>query len=1101
MSHYYDDREHQAFDRYLQPRSKSFLPSTIKRRLIMAFRSIYTTALVLVALYQYEWGNVSTYLSPVLASTSATFSIGEFLQSFAQLTYGTILGTLLGTGIAYTYRQPALLLFLLFICLIFINSSSFFTQSGKVNGNLNLILTVLWPSVTNGELMGVKAILSALPVPFMPYIITCFTLLFPVPTLAIQAARVKAESICQELSSINIVLVRGFIAQDFHDMYDADFDNLYRRVSEELQELKSLNEHSKYEILIFPYLEDRTRVLSQFYDLALRLLNEYAGLRAMLSLLKNNYTQSKFVEAMSVSLDDIAAEIAIAMRLICEEVAYFETPESYMLSLPRRFLVRHSSIVEGRRVNSEQEETIRRRKGSSTLGCSWLWDASSILIMRRKNEMFRRKIHGTHVAFDETDVPIFEEYIPRDLSPRQRAEASISNSSPDFQLVLNPLHEADIERMDFDSHHHGDSNDGSVPVVEKPSPQLLRERRQKQFKETMTRLDEAKENMVDAFTTTYNFFIQAPHRDSQMMDSSTHSFSMDLSNETPKADSLHKLVSRRSTGRLFDDTKAFADDNHSIRNLNPRSAYVHRLSEIIRSINGFDAVFTTNHDAYLYQRLPKQLYESCENWWISVFVTCMLYLSSVKDFAVTLSSTAFQWSAISMTSIFASLYSLWEVLKPYKQAIKIAAAIVLTAVLVVAPNQSTKQQQDGLSAVLIIAFIRQDNTSSSFLVGYQRLEGTVIGAVYAFTTYNTFQCQKYPDGCPSGITIPVLLIWLGICSFFRDGPRHGYAAMVAGFTPIVLFIGPTSVTTDGAWSRVERTFIGVAIYLIIDNLILPTRTSSNIRRGVLSGLDETVNMFNELIESVKQLVNLSEDKMTTSIEFAETHLQQAHIHVEELGKILSQQSTYLGLVMHDPVIWQRPFPITPYTNLIDCFQRLLAAARDVEHGAESLAKILNEISTATGYSLSQAMPPNNQQYHFYQFMSKRIFAVVDRTNAALRMTCTALHRVYENDELRTDLSPLLTISRYFDRLLREVDNKFQDLFLDGSVPVAVTAESSTSATSLSVATVTDNSNRHDSYFLLAWQNIFESLCAMLNVIAELGQLLHRVRNIEAVNAT
>jgi hypothetical protein len=24
------------------------------------------------------------------------------------------------------------------------------------------------------------------------------------------------------------------------------------------------------------------------------------------------------------------------------------------------------------------------------------------------------------------------------------------------------------------------------------------------------------------------------------------------------------------------------------------------------------------------------------------------------------------------------------------------------------------------------------------------------------------------------VTTPVLVIWLGICAFFRDGPRHGY---------------------------------------------------------------------------------------------------------------------------------------------------------------------------------------------------------------------------------------------------------------------------------------------------------------------------------------
>ena len=62
----------------------------------------------------------------------------------------------------------------------------------------------------------------------------------------------------------------------------------------------------------------------------------------------------------------------------------------------------------------------------------------------------------------------------------------------------------------------------------------------------------------------------------------------------------------------------------------------------------------------------------------------------------------------------------------------------------------------------------------------------------ATTTSSTNQ------GCPASTTIPVLILWTFVCAFFREGERRGYAALVAGFTPIVLFLGPVTGTVEGS---------------------------------------------------------------------------------------------------------------------------------------------------------------------------------------------------------------------------------------------------------------------------------------------------------------
>ena len=43
----------------------------------------------------------------------------------------------------------------------------------------------------------------------------------------------------------------------------------------------------------------------------------------------------------------------------------------------------------------------------------------------------------------------------------------------------------------------------------------------------------------------------------------------------------------------------------------------------------------------------------------------------------------------------------------------------------------------------------------------------------------------------------MLLLLLLLLSLLRQGERRGYAALVAGFTPIVLFLGPVAGTVEG----------------------------------------------------------------------------------------------------------------------------------------------------------------------------------------------------------------------------------------------------------------------------------------------------------------
>ena len=77
-----------------------------------------------------------------------------------------------------------------------------------------------------------------------------------------------------------------------------------------------------------------------------------------------------------------------------------------------------------------------------------------------------------------------------------------------------------------------------------------------------------------------------------------------------------------------------------------------------------------------------------------------------------------------------------------------------------------------------------------------------------------------------------MICWVSFCCLFREGPRHGYAAVVASFTPLVLLDSATGVIgLNRTWSRIQETFLGILIYLAIDNLILPYRMYPILKSG------------------------------------------------------------------------------------------------------------------------------------------------------------------------------------------------------------------------------------------------------------------------------
>ncbi len=229
------------------------------------------------------------------------------------------------------------------------------------------------------------------------------------------------------------------------------------------------------------------------------------------------------------------------------------------------------------------------------------------------------------------------------------------------------------------------------------------------------------------------------------------------------------------------------------------------------------------------------------------------------------------------------------------QAYKVALAVTVASLLPIY-NFFPSLLGRGFWTALVVALIRQENATSSFLTSYQRLEGTVIGSIFAFMMYEIFQCNDSASNtfCIQrfGVQIVVLIIWLFVCGLFRDGILHGYSATVAGFTPMVLLLNPSYLGLDAAFSRIEETFIAIVIYLAVDLLIFPQRIYPKVKISVLTCIKQCRFIVNETIQAVEILMKFEEfalrDKLTNhnhDNNLAAKGKEKSHDYGEKLKKV------------------------------------------------------------------------------------------------------------------------------------------------------------------------------------------------------------------------
>ena len=152
-------------------------------------------------------------------------------------------------------------------------------------------------------------------------------------------------------------------------------------------------------------------------------------------------------------------------------------------------------------------------------------------------------------------------------------------------------------------------------------------------------------------------------------------------------------------------------------------------------------------------------------------------------------------------------------------------------------------------------------------------------------------------------------------------------------------------SVEGAWLREEAMFLGVGIYLVVDNAILPFRTDRALRVGFVTCTEEARAVLAEARQAIAALVhadfNPDPDTDRSSsppwrarlaaatpahypldFDLCFARLDACDAAVTRLAALVAKQGVGLKAVVHEPVILGAPFPVTEYTALLGQFVKV-----------------------------------------------------------------------------------------------------------------------------------------------------------------------------------
>lgn len=884
-------------DKLLQARNHfgTIIPLKVRRKVALGLRTAWTFFLCILLIQFWTWSPVGMYISPVISVMSSCMYLGLWQENMFKVFYGTVVSAAIGVVVGLAYETKPLQIAMFFLAVVWIGRMPGWDRLAIVLGTLSFMLGAVWPNLTLGKVTGIKSYYTVMAIQFIPYLITGISLLFPRPALATYHARFQALLICRKLSHMITAVIKSFLSYDDMDVCCAEFDQYHTEIIADLATLKTLTRHVDYERLIFPSISGMPPALQLLIEIVEIIVEELVGMKEMVKRITFNKTHERFTERQRADLITIAQEMEIALAIIGEHFDSFDPWKGFVPDIVRRvwgyvfkcecwedhshaLRLRMSKFMNIPTAQELLQHHLHHRHGSSTSHLSRP-HGKSLEEMQEVEEMphysfmkvdveddastMEAGLHHNHEAHKHTNR---HEQRAHSLPP-PTGQQPPSLDHPHSRSISGPIILDHHRTISQTSHISALSHASNASIVESEGANSM----QSLFHETMYRLSKARSRLLYHYSEVRREYVFHPggneeidhpevlaSRATEAMTSlireertyteeklrTLSSVGWDSLHSSPRKESdpkseVENEIKRQNLVKLSvkEETKRL-----SLRNFGSRGAYMHRISMVVEYVASLQHTLVSHDQSF---DLPRFVW-GCIYPFLSYFPEVFLSLIGAARYC--------RDQFYASSSVFEFLYDVISVfLSTYSPAMKVAATLSLcTSVLIF--ELMPFLYHGGLWMSLVVIIIRQDIISSSFLTSAQRLEGTVIGSMYAFLVYTVFSCDS--KQCGYWVNIPSMVLWVFVCGCFRDGIQHGYSATVASFTPIVLILGQNGNTMSGAWGRIEETFIGIAIYLIIDNLFFPKRIYSSVKSSVLQCIEHSRAVFSECVKGVQYVVKL-----------------------------------------------------------------------------------------------------------------------------------------------------------------------------------------------------------------------------------------------------
>ncbi|BFI38620.1 hypothetical protein MPTK2_6g90350P [Marchantia polymorpha subsp. ruderalis] len=211
-------------------------------------------------------------------------------------------------------------------------------------------------------------------------------------------------------------------------------------------------------------------------------------------------------------------------------------------------------------------------------------------------------------------------------------------------------------------------------------------------------------------------------------------------------------------------------------------------------------------------------------------------------------------------------------------------------------------------AMVSVAFIMQNQQGGSFRMANLRLQGTVLGSIYAYLMLNLM--SKHPQ-----LLLLALVPWVVLLSYLRFSKLFGASGVIAGLTAAIVMLG-----AEGGMSiqqlavvRITQNFIGVLALILVETIIWP-------ERAVILSRRELVLSLIDLRDCVKAVV-----AVYTGHHCPE-HRKLVVLDIKKLeGQIrarIADQTILQSEVVMEPELWSHPFPAEIYSKLLHIQSRM-----------------------------------------------------------------------------------------------------------------------------------------------------------------------------------